>query len=120
MEDRLMECPFCHGTDDIEVHINNGGPGWEETWEGVVTCGTCGLGLLTGNYGKGGFTKEEARVRTRESWNTRAADPLLKKMAESLEAVIDPKRMKNLPTKRIYKQAEQALQEYREETCQHK
>lgn len=108
MEDRLRECPFCHGTDDIEVHINDGGPGWEETWEGVVTCGTCGRGLLTGNYGKGGFTKEEARVRARESWNNRATDPLLEKMAAVL-VYMKPAFFGSWRT-----EAEQALQEYRE------
>lgn len=100
MEDRLRECPCGH-----EAHIIfEDGIKVADPWS--VACKKFDCPWV--------FQTFPSREKAISEWNTRAADPLLEKMARALESVIEPQRMKNLPTKKIYERAVQALQKYRE------
>jgi len=73
-------CPFC-GSDQIEHHCNEGREMWRVTWEPVTYCEGCGIAVLTGNYGMGGFTKEMALERHLIKWRSRAnAGPLVQEV----------------------------------------
>jgi len=76
-------CPFC-GSKKIESRVSKcESPGWEETWEPLITCGDCGIGFISGNF-LPGFSQEQAEEINIERWNRRYAE----KFIRDLESVL--------------------------------
>jgi len=74
---KLEKCPFC-GSEKIESHVSKSeSPGWEETWEPLITCTDCGIGFVSGNF-LSGFSREQAEDINIKRWNRRYAEKFIR------------------------------------------
>ena len=120
MEDRLRECPFCGGKAVLTYKTLS--EVFAYAAEFTIQCERCMARVVDRDdqNPKGGYAMSgTGKPRVIKRWNTRAADPLLEKMAEALNDLsFDCFEFFNTkaPSIETYNRAFKVLQEYKEKS----